>query len=50
MVKHTINSFLALSVAFINEIATVCEQVNADAHEVSVGVKSDRRIGCFKSV
>jgi UDPglucose 6-dehydrogenase len=45
MVKHTINSFLALSVAFINEIATVCEQVNADAHEVSVGVKSDRRIG-----
>ena len=45
MVKHTINSFLALSVTFINEIATICEQIDADASEVSIGVKSDKRIG-----
>ena len=45
MVKHTINSFLALSVTFINEIATICEQIDADAGEVSIGVKSDKRIG-----
>lgn len=32
MVKHALNSFLALSVTFINEIATLCETVGADAH------------------
>ena len=45
MVKHSINSFLALSVTFINEIATICEQIGADAKEVSLGIKSDNRIG-----
>jgi UDPglucose 6-dehydrogenase len=45
MVKHGLNSFLALSIAFINEIAIVCEQTGADAKEVSSGLKSDPRIG-----
>jgi UDPglucose 6-dehydrogenase len=45
MVKHGLNSFLALSIAFINEIATVCEKTGADAKEVSSGLKSDARIG-----
>lgn len=45
MVKHALNSFLAVSVAFINEIARLCEHVGADAKEVSAGLKSDSRIG-----
>jgi UDPglucose 6-dehydrogenase len=45
MVKHALNSFLALSITFINEIARLCEHVGADAKEVSVGLKSEPRIG-----
>jgi UDPglucose 6-dehydrogenase len=45
MTKHALNAFLATSVAFINEIAVVCEQVGADAQEVARGLKSDARIG-----
>jgi UDPglucose 6-dehydrogenase len=45
MTKHALNAFLATSIAFVNEIATVCEQVGADAAEVARGVKSDARIG-----
>lgn len=45
MVKHALNSFLALSVAYINEIAALCEPMGADAQEVAAGLKSDPRIG-----
>jgi UDPglucose 6-dehydrogenase len=45
MVKHALNSFLALSVTFINEVALLCEHVGADAKEVSAGLKSEPRIG-----
>ena len=45
MVKHALNSFLALSITFINEVARLCEPVGADAQDVSAGLKSDRRVG-----
>ncbi len=45
MTKHALNAFLALSVAFINEIAGLCEQVGADAKEVERGLKTEARIG-----
>ncbi len=45
MVKHALNSFLALSITFINEIARLCEHTRADAKEVSAGLKSEARIG-----
>lgn len=45
MTKHALNAFLATSITFINEIASICEQVGADAAEVARGLKSDRRIG-----
>lgn len=45
MTKHALNAFLATSVAFINEIAAVCEHVGADASDVERGLKTDPRIG-----
>lgn len=45
MVKHALNSFLALEITFINEIARVCEQTGADARDVAAALKSDVRIG-----
>lgn len=45
MTKHALNAFLALSVTFANEIATLCEQVGADAKEIERGLKSEERIG-----
>jgi UDPglucose 6-dehydrogenase len=45
MTKHAINAFLATSVTFANEIASICEQVGADAKEVERGLKTEARIG-----
>jgi UDPglucose 6-dehydrogenase len=45
MTKHALNAFLATSVAFINELAGICEAVGAEASDVARGLKSDRRIG-----
>ena len=45
MTKHAINAFLATSVTFANEIASICEMVGADAKEVERGLKTEMRIG-----
>lgn len=45
MTKHALNAWLATSVAFTNEIATLCEQVGADAREVERGLRTDPRVG-----
>lgn len=45
MTKHAVNAFLATSVAFVNEVARICEVVGADAKEVERGLKSEGRIG-----
>ncbi len=47
MTKHAINSFLACSVVFINELASICEVSGADAMEVEKGLKSEKRIGPY---
>ncbi len=45
MTKHALNAFLATCVTFANEIATVCEEVGADAGEVERAIRSDPRVG-----
>jgi len=45
MTKHAINSFLATSITFMNEVARICEVTGADAKEVERGLKSESRIG-----
>lgn len=50
MVKHAINTFLAVSVTFTNEIATLCERIGATASEVEAGLRSEPRIGRYAYV
>lgn len=45
MTKHALNTFLALSVAFANEIATIAENEGASAVDVTRGLRTDIRIG-----
>ena len=44
MIKYASNTFLALKISFINEIAGLCERVEADVTEVARGVGLDSRI------
>ncbi|HMC72055.1 MAG TPA: nucleotide sugar dehydrogenase, partial [Mycobacteriales bacterium] len=45
MTKHALNAFLAMSVAYTNEVARICERVGADAAEVERGLRTEPRIG-----
>jgi len=45
MVKYASNAFLATKISFVNAIANLCESVNADIHEVVLGMGHDPRIG-----
>ena len=45
MVKYASNAFLAARISFINEIARICERVDADAKMVAEGMGMDKRIG-----
>jgi len=47
MAKHASNAFLATSISFINEMATLCDEVGADALQVAQIMKLDRRIGKY---
>ncbi len=45
MSKHALNALLATSVAFINEVARLCEATGADATEVERALRSEPRVG-----
>lgn len=45
MIKYAANTFLALKISYINEIAGLCEDVGADVTEVARGIGLDSRIG-----
>lgn len=44
MIKYASNSFLAVKIAYINEIAYLCEKTGADVSEVSHAMGLDERI------
>jgi UDPglucose 6-dehydrogenase len=45
MIKYASNGFLATKIAFVNEVAELCEAVGADVEVVARGMGLDNRIG-----
>ena len=45
LTKYAANAFLATKITFMNEIAQLCERLNADVDMVRLGIGSDARIG-----
>lgn len=45
LIKYASNSFLAIKLSFVNDIAALCELAGADAMQVMEGIGLDSRIG-----
>ena len=45
LTKYAANAFLAIKISFINEVADLCEAVDADVQDVARGIGLDNRIG-----
>ena len=45
LIKYAANAFLATKITFINEMADLCEAVDANVQEVARGIGLDKRIG-----
>lgn len=45
LIKYSANTFLAAKVAFINEISSISERIDADIVSLKSGIGSDSRIG-----
>ncbi|MCS5614511.1 MAG: nucleotide sugar dehydrogenase, partial [Candidatus Marinimicrobia bacterium] len=44
MIKYAANSFLAVKISYINEIANLCDEIGADVHVVANALGTDGRI------
>lgn len=44
MLKHALNSYLALNISFISELCDLCEMLDANASDIVLGLKSDPRV------
>ncbi len=45
MTKYVANAMLSTKISFINEMANLCEKMNADVNDVRRGIGHDQRIG-----
>ena len=45
LIKYASNAFLATKITFINELANLCEKINVNIEDISIGMGLDKRIG-----
>jgi len=45
LIKYASNAFLATKITFINEIANLCEKLDVNIEDISIGMGLDKRIG-----
>jgi UDPglucose 6-dehydrogenase len=45
LIKYASNAFLAMKITFINEMADLCERLDADVEDVAQGIGLDSRVG-----
>ncbi len=45
MIKYASNAFLATKISFVNEIANLCDKLDANIDDVAKGMGQDQRIG-----
>ncbi len=45
LIKYASNSFLATKITFINEMANLCEKIDVNIEDISIGMGLDKRIG-----
>ena len=45
LIKYASNAFLATKITFINELANLCEKLDINIEDVSIGIGTDKRIG-----
>ena len=45
LIKYASNAFLATKITFINELANLCEKLDVNVEDISIGMGLDKRIG-----
>jgi UDPglucose 6-dehydrogenase len=45
LIKYASNAFLATKITFINELANLCEKLEVNIEDISIGMGLDKRIG-----
>ena len=45
LIKYASNSFLATKITYINELANLCEKIDVNIEDISIGMGLDQRIG-----
>jgi len=45
MVKHALNTFLATTITFANELGNLCDEVGADGHRIAEILRGEPRVG-----
>ena len=45
LIKYASNAFLATKITFINELANLCEKLDINVEDISIGMGLDKRIG-----
>jgi len=45
LIKYASNAFLATKITFINEIANLCQKIDVNVEDISIGMGLDKRIG-----